>query len=102
MVYAIANPVSSHLVDKVHHWPGVESLTTIDQDVLLVATKPLRFFDQNNKDLPELLELRFAAGLFSSGVLGEAWLFCLTSRASQSAMWVSAATPGTSFSGCLR
>jgi hypothetical protein len=59
LVYAIANPVSSHLVDKVHHWPGVESLTAIDQDIPLVATKPLRFFDQNNKKLPELLELRF-------------------------------------------
>jgi multisubunit Na+/H+ antiporter MnhG subunit len=43
MVYAIANPVSSHLVDKVHHWPGVESLTAIDHDLPLVATKPLRF-----------------------------------------------------------
>jgi putative transposase len=60
LVYAIANPVSSHLVDKVHHWPGVESLTAIDQDLPLVATKPLKFFDQNNKNLPELLELRFA------------------------------------------
>jgi hypothetical protein len=45
---------------KVHHWPGVESLTAIDHDLPLVATKPLSFFDQNNKDLPELLELRFA------------------------------------------
>lgn len=59
LVYAIANPVSSHLVAKVHHWPGVESLTAIDRDLSLVATKPLRFFDQKNKDLPELLELRF-------------------------------------------
>ena len=59
LVYAIANPVSSHLVDKVHHWPGVESLTAIDQDLPLVATKPLRFFDQNNENLPELIELRF-------------------------------------------
>lgn len=46
MVYAIANPVSSHLVDKVHHGPGVESLTAIDHDLPLVASKPLRFFDQ--------------------------------------------------------
>lgn len=40
MVYAIANPVSSHLVDKVHHWPGVESLAAIEEDVPLVASKP--------------------------------------------------------------
>jgi hypothetical protein len=38
MAYAIANPCSSHLVDKVHHWPGVESLTAIEEDVPLVAS----------------------------------------------------------------
>jgi iron only hydrogenase large subunit-like protein len=27
MTYAIANPCSSHLVDRVHVWPGVESAT---------------------------------------------------------------------------
>lgn len=43
-----------------HHWPAVESLTATDQDVPLVVTKPSRFFDQNNKTLPELVELRFA------------------------------------------
>jgi hypothetical protein len=56
----LAAAISSHLVDKVHHWPGVESLTAIDHDVPLVATKPLRFFDQNKQDLPELVELRLA------------------------------------------
>ena len=59
MVYAIANPVSSHLVDKVHHWPGVESLTAIEEDLPLVASKPVRFFDPGNADLPDVVQFRF-------------------------------------------
>ena len=59
MIYAIANPVSSHLVDKVHHWPGVESLTAIEEDLPLVASKPERFFDPNNDDLPDIVQLGF-------------------------------------------
>ena len=43
MVYAIANPVTGHLVERVHHWPGVESLTAIDHNVPLTATKPVRY-----------------------------------------------------------
>jgi putative transposase len=59
MVYAIANPVGSHLVEKVHHWPGVESLTAIEHGLPLVATKPTRFFDQENGDLPDIVQLHF-------------------------------------------
>jgi len=51
-LWRIANRVSSHPADKVHHWPGVESLTAIDQDFPLVAAKPLGVFDQNNKAFP--------------------------------------------------
>ena len=35
MVYAITNPVAGHLVERVHHWPGVESLTAIDYNLPL-------------------------------------------------------------------
>jgi hypothetical protein len=59
MVYAIANPVTGHLVERVHHWPGVESLTAIDHDVPLTATKPIRFFDPENGDLPDVIDLHF-------------------------------------------
>jgi hypothetical protein len=45
MTYAIANPCSSHLVEKVHHWPGVESLTAIEEEV------PLRH-DQGRRRAP--------------------------------------------------
>ena len=57
MTYAIANPCSSHLVDRVHVWPGVESLTAIEMDVPLVASKPARFFDPHNADLPDVVQL---------------------------------------------
>jgi putative transposase len=57
MAYAIANPVSSHLVDKVHHWPGVESLAAIERDLPLVAKKPSRFFDPDNGHLPDVVQL---------------------------------------------
>jgi multisubunit Na+/H+ antiporter MnhG subunit len=59
MVYAIANPVTGHLVERVHHWPGVESLTVIDHNVPLTATKPIRFFDPENSDLPDVIDLHF-------------------------------------------
>jgi hypothetical protein len=59
MTYAIANPVSSHLVEKVHHWPGVESLSAIEKDVPLTASKPARFFDHDNDELPHVVQLQF-------------------------------------------
>jgi len=59
MTYTIANPCSSHLVDRVHIWPGVESLTAIELDVPLVASKPSRFFDPDNADLPDVVQLDF-------------------------------------------
>jgi hypothetical protein len=59
MVYAIANPVTSHLVERVHHWPGVESLTAIDHNLPLTATKPVRFYDPENGDLPDVIDLHF-------------------------------------------
>jgi hypothetical protein len=59
MTYAIANPVSSRLVEKVHHWPGVGSLSAIEDDVPLTASKPTRFFDHDNDDLPNVVQLDF-------------------------------------------
>jgi putative transposase len=59
MTYAIANPCQSHLVEYVHHWPGVESLTAIEEDLPLVASKPARFFDPENDDLADVVQLAF-------------------------------------------
>jgi hypothetical protein len=47
------------LVEKVHHWPGVESLTAIELNKPLTATKPIRFFDPENDDLPDAIALHF-------------------------------------------
>jgi hypothetical protein len=47
------------LVERVHHWPGVESLTAVDYNRPLTATKPVRFFDPENGDLPGVIELDF-------------------------------------------
>jgi putative transposase len=62
MAYAIANPCSSHLVERVHHWPGVESLSAIEQNMPLVASKPTRFFDRDNDDLPYSVQLSLCRG----------------------------------------
>ena len=59
MIYAITNPVTGHLVERVHHWPGVESLTAIDYNLPLTASKPVRFFDRENGDLPDVIDLHF-------------------------------------------
>jgi hypothetical protein len=59
VVYTIANPCSSHIVEKVRHWPGVESLAAIEENLPLVASKPARFFDPDNANLPAVVQLHF-------------------------------------------
>ena len=66
IVYAIANPVTSHLVERVHHWPGVESLTAIDRNVPLTASKPIRFFTLKTATCPTSSTYASAARLASN------------------------------------
>jgi putative transposase len=56
MVYAFANPVAAHLVEKVHHWPGVSSLAATVADRPLVARHPHTFFRPDG-DMPESVSL---------------------------------------------
>lgn len=56
MVYALVNPVSDHLVEKVRHWPGVNSLTNTIAGEPLTATRPKRFFRVDG-DMPETVSL---------------------------------------------
>jgi hypothetical protein len=56
LVYAAANPVLDHLVDRVHHWPGVNGLTALLAGRSLHATRPLHFFRPNGP-MPETLEM---------------------------------------------
>ncbi len=44
LVYTTTNPVLSHLVERVHHWPGVNSLAALLAGRPLRATRPLHFF----------------------------------------------------------
>lgn len=47
MVYVAANPVNDHLVEKVHHWPGVNGYSALVNGKQLSATRPRHFFREN-------------------------------------------------------
>lgn len=44
MIYALANPVADHLVERVHQWPGVSSLAATVANKPLTAHRPKAFF----------------------------------------------------------
>src|ERR1043166_4313811 len=56
LVYTATNPVADHLVDRVHHWPGVNGLHALLTARPLRATRPLHFFRRNGA-MPDVLEL---------------------------------------------
>ena len=56
LVYTAANPVQDHLVDRVHHWRGVNGLTALLTGRPLRATRPLHFFRPDGP-MPDVLEL---------------------------------------------
>jgi putative transposase len=56
MVYALVNPVADHIVEKVHHWPGVSSLDHTIKDTPLTATRPKTFFRPDG-DMPAQVSL---------------------------------------------
>jgi len=56
MVYAFANPVADHLVERVHHWPGVSSLAATIAGGSLAATRPKTFFRADG-DMPAVVSL---------------------------------------------
>ena len=58
MVYALANPVKDHIVEKVHHWPGVNALAALVASKPLTATRPRTFFRPDGT-LPERVTLTF-------------------------------------------
>jgi putative transposase len=47
LVYVASNPVKDRLVDKVHHWPGVNGLAALLGGHTLRATRPRHFFRPN-------------------------------------------------------
>jgi hypothetical protein len=57
LVYTATSPVQDHLVDRVHHWPGINGLTALLAGRCLRATRPLHFFRPDGP-MPELVEMR--------------------------------------------
>jgi len=56
LVYVAANPVLDHLVERVHHWPGVNGLPALLAGRRLRATRPWHFFRRNGS-MPDSVEL---------------------------------------------
>jgi hypothetical protein len=80
MVYAITNPVKDHLVAKARHWPGVDCFAAIEQDVPLVASKPLRFFRPDNDLLPDVVTLELVRPPGFEHLAHDAWVEDLHKR----------------------
>jgi putative transposase len=57
LVYTATNPVKDHLVDRVHHWPGVNGLRALLTSQPLRAKRPRHFFRRDGA-MPEAVELR--------------------------------------------
>jgi hypothetical protein len=56
LVYAATNPVKDGLVERVHHWPGVNGYTRLMAGRSLHATRPRHFF-RNPGPMPESVTL---------------------------------------------
>jgi REP element-mobilizing transposase RayT len=73
LVYTATNPVADHLVERVHHWPGVNGLTALLFGRPLRARRPLHFFRADGA-MPEAVELALTLPLElgpADAVLGE-------------------------------
>jgi hypothetical protein len=57
LVYTATNPVQDHLVERVHHWPGVNGLPALLARRPLRATRPWHFF-RPDKPMPEVVEMQ--------------------------------------------
>jgi putative transposase len=57
LVYTAVNPVKDHLVDRVHHWPGVNGLGALLTGRPLRAERPGHFFRRDGT-MPEAVEMR--------------------------------------------
>jgi putative transposase len=59
LVYTATNPVKDGLVDKVHHWPGVNGLGALLAGRPLRADRPWHFYRRDGV-MPDAVELRLA------------------------------------------
>jgi len=58
LVYVATNPVKDRLVERVHHWPGVNGLAALLGGHTLHATRPRHFFRPNGP-MPAAVTLTF-------------------------------------------
>ena len=56
LVYAATNPVKDGLVERVHHWPGVNGLSALLNGRQIVVRRPRQFFRANG-EMPEVVVL---------------------------------------------
>jgi hypothetical protein len=56
LVYTATNPVQDDLVERVHHWPGVNGTGALLAGRSLRATRPLHFFRPDGP-MPEAVEM---------------------------------------------
>ena len=59
LIYVATNPVKDRLVEKVHHWPGVNGLAALLGGRPLHATRPRHFF-RTNGPMPAAVTLTLA------------------------------------------
>jgi REP element-mobilizing transposase RayT len=52
LTYVATNPVNDHLVERVHHWPGVNGYVSLLANRRLVARRPRHFFREDGP-MPE-------------------------------------------------
>lgn len=57
LCYTATNPVLSHLVERVHHWPGPKTVRALLRQEPLVATRP-HFFFREAGQMPETATLK--------------------------------------------
>ena len=60
LVYAATNPVKDRLVERVHHWPGVNGLSALLGQRPLHATRPRHFFRPGGS-MPEAVTLHLGS-----------------------------------------
>jgi putative transposase len=56
LAYTAANPVLGDLVERVHHWPGVNGLSALVNGRTIRARRPLHFFRREGR-MPDQLEM---------------------------------------------
>ncbi|HVV81784.1 MAG TPA: hypothetical protein VHE35_01850 [Kofleriaceae bacterium] len=75
IVYAATNPVKDNLVERVHHWPGVNGLFSLLNGRAISARRPQHFFRATGR-MPESVTLE----LTIPSVLGNADEICAEIR----------------------